>query len=107
MLLFLGVTSFNCSPRLKAEKLLSVGANGYCILMIGISMGFSAIFGQKYGRRPVMLVAVILMIAGGIWAPLTKGNVNLWIGSRVLQGLGRPILYPAGQTTFPKTASSA
>ncbi|EJT99824.1 MFS general substrate transporter [Dacryopinax primogenitus] len=66
---------------------ISSSLNGSCIVAIGIAMFPMATFGQKYGRRPVFLLAAVAEFATSIWAALSTSLTSL-TAARVIQGAG-------------------
>ncbi|KAG6157508.1 hypothetical protein E4U37_007262 [Claviceps purpurea] len=58
-------------------------------LMVSALTGiFSAIVARFWGKRPVYMVAALLMFVGTMWSMTAGGRYGFCLASRVIQGLG-------------------
>ncbi|KAH6681503.1 major facilitator superfamily domain-containing protein [Halenospora varia] len=62
-------------------------ATAWLILTIGLSLFITQPFAKVYGRRPVFIVAIIVMFATSVWGALAK-DYNSFLASRVVSGFG-------------------
>ncbi len=74
-------SQFNLSPSL-VEALLSVNFVGYCL-----SLFFVGVLADRYGRKPIILLGLVIFIVGSILCLLPSSYIFLLIG-RFLQGVG-------------------
>lgn len=61
--------------------------NNTLILALGCIMLVQAPLAVKYGRRPVYIVAALILFCCSIWSALSQG-LNSFTASRVFQGIG-------------------
>ena len=72
---------FNLTP-LWVEAFLSVNFAGYCL-----SLFFVGSLADRYGRKPIILLGIIIFIVGSIFC-IWGGSYNLLLLGRLLQGIG-------------------
>ncbi|MCJ1409172.1 hypothetical protein MMC19_003250 [Ptychographa xylographoides] len=77
--------------QISAELGISVNtlsqATAWLILTIGLCLFIANPLAKIYGKRPVYIVAIIVMFAGSVWGALAS-NYNSFLGSRVFSGFG-------------------
>ncbi len=73
--------TFNLSPFM-VELMLGVNLTAHCVtsLMVGN-------LGDKYGRKPIILIGLIIFIAGSLFCVFASSYLQLLFG-RFLQGIG-------------------
>jgi len=56
-------------------------------------------FGDKFGRRRLMLIGFVVFIAGSLWASLAD-SVGVLIAARVVGGIGAAMIFPGTLSTL-------
>lgn len=72
--------------------------SGWQFWPAGVAGLFGSAVGRVWGKRPVYLVSIILLLGGAIWNA-TATSANSFLGSRILQGFG----LGAFETIVPST----
>jgi len=62
-------------------------ATGWLILTLGLCLFFINPLAKVYGKRPIYLMAVIVMFACSIWGALAK-DYNSFLASRIVSAIG-------------------
>jgi len=62
-------------------------ATAWLILTIGLSLFLSNPVAKVWGRRPVFIVAIMIMFASSVWGALAK-DYNSFLASRIVGGFG-------------------
>jgi len=62
-------------------------ATAWLILTIGLSLFIANPLAKVYGRRPVFIVAIIIMFAASVWGSLAK-DYDSFLASRIVAGFG-------------------
>ena len=77
--------------EISAELGISVNtlsqATAWLILTIGLCLFIANPLAKMYGKRPVYIVAIIIMFAGSVWGGAAK-DYNSFLGSRIFSGFG-------------------
>lgn len=77
--------------QIASELNISVPTLGqstaWLILTIGLSLFLANPLAKVWGRRPVFIVAIIIMFIGSVWGAFSK-NYNSFLASRIVSGLG-------------------
>lgn len=60
---------------------------GYNLCAVGAAGVFIAAACRKYGKRPSMVLSLVAVLVGSIWAGVSKSYGSM-VGARVVQGLG-------------------
>ena len=78
-------------PALRAHFMTSVGAiqlsMSLFLVAFAIAQFFWGMASDRFGRKPVLLVGLVIFILGSI-ATLIPGSIHFLYGGRILQGLG-------------------
>ena len=62
-------------------------STAWLILTIGISLFFANTYAKIYGKRPVYILAVVIMFVGSVWGACAK-EYNSFLASRIFSGFG-------------------
>ena len=62
-------------------------ATAWLILTIGASLFITNPLAKIYGKRPVYIVAIVIMFASSVWGAVTT-NYNSFLASRIVGGIG-------------------
>jgi MFS family permease len=62
-------------------------ATAWLILTIGLSLFIANPLAKMYGKRPVYIVAIIIMFVGSVWGAATT-KYNSFLASRIISGFG-------------------
>lgn len=62
-------------------------STAWLILCIGLSLFIMNPIAKVWGRRPIFIVAIIIMFAGSIWGAFSK-NYESFLASRIVSGFG-------------------
>jgi MFS family permease len=62
-------------------------ATAWLILTIGLCLFIANPLSKMYGKRPIYIVAIVIMFAGSIWGAAAK-NYSSFLGSRIFSGFG-------------------
>ncbi|KAF4630575.1 hypothetical protein G7Y89_g7564 [Cudoniella acicularis] len=62
-------------------------ATAWLILTIGMSLFVTQPIAKIWGRRPVFIVAIIIMFAGSVWGAYAK-DYDSFLASRIISGFG-------------------
>lgn len=63
-------------------------------------------FGDKFGRRRLMLIGFAVFIAGSLWASLA-GSVGVLVAARVVGGVGAAMIFPGTLSTLTSAMPTA
>ena len=76
---------------ISAELGISVNtlsqATAWLILTLGISLFFANPAAKKWGKRPVYIIAIVIMFVGSVWGAKAK-NYSSFLASRIVSGFG-------------------
>lgn len=77
--------------QVSAELGISVNtlsqSTAWLILTLGLALFIANPLAKIYGRRPVFIVAIIIMFATSVWGACAK-NYTSFLASRVVSGIG-------------------
>lgn len=62
-------------------------ATSWLILTIGLSLFVANPLAKVYGKRPIYIVAIVIMFVGSLWGALAK-DYSSFLASRVVSGFG-------------------
>ena len=62
-------------------------ATGWLILTIGLCLFIANPLAKIYGKRPVYIVAILIMFIGSVWGGASK-DYSSFLGSRIFSGFG-------------------
>ncbi|KAH6720065.1 serine/threonine kinase 16 [Leptodontidium sp. MPI-SDFR-AT-0119] len=62
-------------------------STAWLILTIGLSLFLANPLAKVWGRRPVFIIAIIIMFACSVWGAFSK-NYNSFLASRIISGFG-------------------
>lgn len=76
---------------IAAELNISVNtlsqSTAWLILTIGLSLFIANPLAKVWGKRPVYIVAIIIMFVGSVWGAFSK-NYSSFLASRIVSGFG-------------------
>ncbi|KAG0646929.1 putative MFS-type transporter [Hyphodiscus hymeniophilus] len=77
--------------QIAAELGISVNtlsqSTAWLILTIGLSLFIANPLAKVWGRRPIFIIAVVIMFAGSVWGAFAK-DYNSFLASRIISGFG-------------------
>lgn len=62
-------------------------STSWLILTIGASLFLANPLAKIYGKRPIYILAIVIMFTGSVWGAESK-NHSSFLGSRVFSGFG-------------------
>lgn len=98
-LVFIDGTVVGIALPVMQRELHATGASAQWIveaytLVLGAMMLLGGGIGDRYGRKRVFIIGIVIFLAGSVWCGLAQ-SIDMAIIARVVQGIGGTLMAPA------------